>query len=41
MMRERDIDPKTRAIRVTKPEVTQAEYGAVALTISAPTPTGA
>ncbi len=37
MMRERGIDPKSRAIRVTKPEVTEANYGSVALTISAPT----
>ena len=40
MMREQGIDPKSRAIRVTKPDVTEAEYGGVALTISAPAPTG-
>jgi 4-hydroxy-3-methylbut-2-enyl diphosphate reductase len=36
MMRDRGIDPKTRAIRVRTPEVTQLAYGATALTISAP-----
>jgi len=36
MMRERNIDPKTRAIRVTKPSITEPAYGATALTISAP-----
>lgn len=36
MMRDRGIDPKTRAIRVTKPSITQDAYGATALTISAP-----
>ncbi len=36
MMREQGIDPKSRAIRVTKPDVIEAEYGSVALTISAP-----
>jgi len=37
MMRERGIDPKSRAIRVTKPTVSAEMYGATALTISAGT----
>ena len=37
MMRDQGIDPKTRAIRVTKPAITAPAYGSAALTISAPT----
>ncbi|MGD1915780.1 MAG: 4-hydroxy-3-methylbut-2-enyl diphosphate reductase [Phycisphaerales bacterium] len=36
MMRAQGIDPKSRAIRVTKPTVSAEIYGATALTISAP-----
>ena len=36
MMRDRGIDPKSRTIRVTKPDITASAYGATALTISAP-----
>ncbi|GIW73606.1 MAG: 4-hydroxy-3-methylbut-2-enyl diphosphate reductase [Phycisphaerales bacterium] len=36
IMRSRGIDPKDRAIRVTKPTITAERYGATALTISAP-----
>lgn len=39
IMRDRGIDPKSRAIRVTKPTISAPAYGAAALTISAPTPT--
>jgi len=39
IMRDQGIDPKSRMIRVTKPDVTEAKYGAVALTISVPADT--
>lgn len=35
MMRKQGIDPKSRAIRVTKPTITAESYGATPLTISA------
>ncbi len=35
LMRERDIDPKDRRIRIKPPEITETLYGAVPLTVSA------
>jgi len=35
LMRERGVDPSTRRIRVTKPDITAEAYGAVPLTVGA------
>jgi 4-hydroxy-3-methylbut-2-enyl diphosphate reductase len=40
MMAERGIDPDERRIRISRPQVTAGEYGAVPITVSAPSARG-